>query len=163
MEILQHIELSFWLAISATGFAILFNVPKRTIAGIAFLAAIGGCSKLILMYFGLHIIIGSLVGAIIIGLLSIPIAHNKHAPPLVFSIPAVIPMIPGAFAYKTMLGFIKLTGEISTNTYDIILNETINNATKAIFIILSLSIGVSFPMLITRKESAKKIKINPIS
>ncbi|WP_068828932.1 threonine/serine exporter family protein [Wenyingzhuangia fucanilytica] len=159
MDILHFIEMAFWLAIAAIGFAILFNVPKRTLIIIALLAAVGGSSKLLLMHYGVHIIIGSLIGATLIGILSIPAAHGKHAPPLVFSIPAVIPMIPGAFAYKTMLGFIELTSEISTETYDLVLNQTINNATIAVFVIISLTAGVSFPMLITRKTSAKKIKI----
>ncbi|MDO3693953.1 threonine/serine exporter family protein [Wenyingzhuangia sp. chi5] len=159
MDILLHIELAFWLAIAAIGFAVLFNVPKRTLIIIAILAALGGSSKLILMHYGGHIIIGSMVGATLIGLLSIPAAHGKHAPPLVFSIPAVIPMIPGAFAYKAMLGFIKLTGDISLESYQIALDETVNNGLKAVFIIFALTAGVSFPMLISRKESAKEIKI----
>lgn len=151
--------MALWLAVAAIGFAILFNVPKRTLFTIAILAALGGSCKLILMQFGIHIIVGSLVGATLIGLLSIPAAHGKHAPPLVFSIPAVIPMIPGAFAYKAMLGFIKLTGNISTEAYQLALEQTVNNSLKAIFIILALTAGVSFPMLMSRKESAKEIKI----
>ncbi|GGF63580.1 threonine/serine exporter family protein [Wenyingzhuangia marina] len=159
MNIIHQIEMALWLAVAAIGFAILFNVPKRTLFTIAILAALGGSCKLILMQFGIHIIVGSLVGATLIGLLSIPAAHGKHAPPLVFSIPAVIPMIPGAFAYKAMLGFIKLTGNISTEAYQLALEQTVNNSLKAIFIILALTAGVSFPMLMSRKESAKEIKI----
>ena len=159
MNIIHQIEMALWLAVAAIGFAVLFNVPKRTITVIALLAALGGSIKLILMHFGINIIVGSLVGSTIIGLLSIPAAHNKHAPPLVFSIPAVIPMIPGAFAYKAMLGFIQLTGSISSETYQLALEQTVNNSLKAVFIILAITAGVSFPMLITRKESAKEIKI----
>ncbi|WP_435134498.1 threonine/serine exporter family protein [Formosa sp. A9] len=158
MNALFYLEMGFWLATAAIGFGVLFNVPKRTLGMIALLAAIGGLSKLILMHYNVHIVLSSFVGATIIGFLSIQAAHGKHAPPLVFSIPAVIPMIPGAFAYKSMLGFIKLTGDIHASTYDIALDETINNGIKAAFIVLSLTAGVSLPMLISRKNSAKHIK-----
>ncbi|MGJ5642570.1 threonine/serine exporter family protein [Formosa sp. S-31] len=158
MDVLYYLEMALWLAVAAIGFGILFNVPKRTIATIALLAAIGGSCKLILMHFGVHIVFASLVGASIIGFLSIQAAHGKHAPPLVFSIPAVIPMVPGAFAYRSMLGFIRLTGDINSTTYEVALDETINNGLKAAFIVLALTAGVSLPMLITRKNSAKHLK-----
>lgn len=158
MDVIYFLEMSIWLAIAALGFGVLFNVPKRTLAVVALLAAVGGSCKLILMHYGVPIILSSLIGATVIGILSIQAAHGKHTPPLVFSIPAVIPMVPGAFAYKAMLGFIKLTGDVSQDTYDLALNTTINNGILAAFIVLSLTAGVSLPMLITRKNSAKHIK-----
>ncbi|MGY5352220.1 threonine/serine exporter family protein [Wenyingzhuangia sp. IMCC45533] len=157
---LHHLEMALWLAIASTGFAVLFNVPKRTLLIIAILGALGGSCKLILMSFDITIIISTFFGALVVGLLSIPAAHNKHAPPLVFSIPAVIPMIPGAFAYKTMLGIIKLTEKVDAAVYEIALSDTLNNGTKAGFILLALTAGVSFPMLISRKNSVKNIKFD---
>lgn len=157
---IHQLEMALWLAVAALGFAVLFNVPKRTLIAIALLSSLGGSCKLILMNFDFHIVIATFFGALFIGVLSIPIAHNKHAPPLVFSIPAVIPMIPGAFAYKSMLGFIQLTGNINQTAYDLALNQTISNGIKAAFILLALTAGVSFPMLISRKESVKTMKLS---
>lgn len=157
---IHQLEMALWLAVASIGFAILFNVPKRTLIIIALLSALGGSCKLILMIYDVHIVIATFFGALIIGLLSIPAAHNKHAPPLVFSIPAVIPMIPGVFAYRAMLGFIKLTEKTSNSIYETALNETLNNGTKAAFILLALTAGVSFPMLISRKNSVKNIKFS---
>jgi uncharacterized membrane protein YjjB (DUF3815 family) len=156
---IHQLEMAIWLAAAALGFAILFNVPKRTLFVIALLGALGGSTKLILMNFDVNIVIATFCGALVIGLLTIPAAHNKHAPPLVFSIPAVIPMIPGVFAYKAMLGFIKLTGNIDQAAYDIALNQTVSNGIKAGLILLALTAGVSFPMLISRKNSVKKMKL----
>ncbi|WP_166381808.1 MULTISPECIES: threonine/serine exporter family protein [unclassified Polaribacter] len=157
MKILHFLEMAVWLAVASVGFAKLFNVPKKALITAAVLAAIGGTCKLILIHFGVHITLASLIGAIVVGFLSIPAAHKQHVPPLILSIPAVIPMIPGAFAYEAMLGFFKLTYELDAETYQVVLNHTINNGLKAIFIIFSLTAGVSFPMLISRKESAKNI------
>lgn len=159
MEIYHSIEMAFWLSVAALGFAILFNVPKRTLIMVGVSAALGGSIKLLLIGFGANIIIASFLGAIFIGFLSIPVAHKLHAPPLIFSIPAVIPMIPGAFAYKAMIGIIKLATQINQEDYEMALNQATTNGIKACFILVALTAGVSFPMLITRQESAKKIKI----
>ena len=91
-------------------------------------------------------------------MLSIPIAHFRHVPPMIFAIPAVIPMIPGVFAYRTMLGLIKLTGAIGPD-YTSIMSDTVNNGVKTLFIIMSLALGVSVPMHVMRQESAKNIRL----
>ena len=77
---------------------------------------------------------------------------------MVFSIAAVIPMVPGIFAYRMMIGFIKLTGEIGVS-YERILAETANAGMKTVFILMALAVGVALPNIITRKESAKHIRI----
>jgi len=77
-----------------------------------------------------------------------------------FSIPSVIPMVPGFFAYKMMLGLIALTSIENTDTYIQTLIQTVNNGAKMMFILISLGTGVAIPMLLTRKETIKKLKAN---
>jgi uncharacterized membrane protein YjjB (DUF3815 family) len=81
-------------------------------------------------------------------------------PPLIFSIMAVTPMIPVVFAYEAMLGFLKLTSDLDLEIYQTVLSQTVKNSLKALFILLVLTAGVSFPMLISRKESAKNMNFN---
>ncbi len=158
MEWLFIFEKLIWFGIAAMGFAVLFNVPARAIPAVFIMGATGGILKVILMKFGVDIIFATLVGATIIGIISVYAAHLKHAPPLIFSIPSVIPMVPGVFAYRMMLGFIHLSGT-PNKAYSQILESTINYGLKTFFILLCLAAGVSFPMLITRKESVKDFKI----
>ena len=159
MDIVMLTEKIIWFGCAATGFAILFNVPVRTLLPIFIMGALGGLTRVILLANDINVIIATLAGATLIGFLSIFFAHNKHAPPPVFAIPAVIPMVPGIFAYKMMLGLISLAGSVDPATYNIILSETINNGLKVMFILMSLAGGVGIPMLITRKESAKEIRL----
>lgn len=147
-----------WFGFAALGFAVLFNVPSRTLFIIWLLGATGGLVKLVMLALGLGPVMASLLGASAIGVLSIPAAHNKHAPPMVFSIAAVIPMVPGVFAYRTMIGLVQLTGEVD-GAYQQALSETTNNAAKAIFILMALAVGVALPNIVMRKESAKEIKL----
>lgn len=151
---------SFWAGIAAIGFAILFNVPQRTIYAIAVIGILGGLVKFTAMHFNLGIVFGSFLGATAVGIFSIEMAHLRKSPPLVFSIPSVIPMVPGFFAYKMMLGLIALTSIENTDAYLQTLIETVNNGAKMAFILLSLGIGVAVPMLLSRKESIKKSKFN---
>jgi uncharacterized membrane protein YjjB (DUF3815 family) len=159
MDWITILEKGFWAGFAALGFAILFNVPQRTLIIIWLMGALGGFTKFLLMGFGINIALSSLFGASLIGVLSVYAAHNKQAPPLVFSIPSVIPMVPGAFAYRVMLGCMQLMGEtVNTESYIRTLAETTNNGLKTVFILIAISAGVSIPMLVTRKETFKRIK-----
>ncbi len=159
MEWFEIIEKSFWCGLAAIGFGILFNVPRRTLWTIGLIGMLGGAIKFGFLYIESSIVLASLLGAIVVGFLSIPAAHNKNAPPLVFAIPSVIPMVPGAFAYRTILGLIDLTQNIDKEIYINVLQDTVSNGLKTIFVLMSLAVGVSFPMLIARKETVKQVKI----
>ncbi len=160
MILLELLIKAFWSGIAAVGFAILFNVPRRTLFPIGAMGAIGGLIKFGSMSLGVGIVFASFIGATVIGIISIQLAHLKKSPPLIFSIPGVIPMVPGAFAYRMMLGLIALIDLEDTDVYIQTLIDTVNNGAKMVFILLSLAIGVSLPMLISRKESIKKLNAN---
>ena len=159
MEWYVFLEKGIWFGFAAIGFAILFNVPVRTLLPIFIMGALGGLTKVVLLQYQVNVIACTLSGAVLIGFLSIPIAHHRHAPPPIFAIPAVIPMVPGIFAYRMMLGLISLAGDIDKATYSQVMADTIHNGLKVMFILVSLAAGVGLPMLITRQESAKNIKI----
>jgi len=157
MEYLLIFEKIIWFGLASIGFAILFNVPVRALPSIFLMGSTGGILKVVIMKFGISIILASFAGAVAIGIISVFAAHLKKGPPLIFSIPSVIPLVPGALAYRMMLGIIKLAGNQGPD-YSKILETTIHNAVLTIFILICLAAGVSFPMLITRKESIKKVK-----
>ena len=159
MEWSVFFESWIWLGFASVGFAILFNVPLRTVWVIFLLGALGGTLKLLTMKLGGGIILGSFFGAMLVGFLSIYAAHFRHAPPFVFAIPSVIPMVPGAFAYRMMLGIIRLTEDVDHATFTQLLDDTVTNGLKTFFVLMALALGVSAPMLLTRRESAKQIKV----
>jgi len=158
MDWILIIENAFWCGWAALGFGILFNVPPRTLFPLWIGGAMGALLKFALLQSNMSVVFASFVGASAIGILSIPIAHARHVPPMIFAIPSVIPLVPGVFAYRTMLGLIKLTGTIGVD-YQNVLAETINSGAKTLFIILSLAIGVSIPMHVMRKDSVKNIRL----
>ncbi|WP_372755991.1 threonine/serine exporter family protein [Labilibaculum sp.] len=158
MEWISFLDTWIWLGFAATGFAILFNVPPRTLWLIFIMAALGGTLKFIGLKLGVNIILSSFSGALLIGFLSVQASHFRHSPPFVFAIPAVIPMVPGAFTYRMMLGIIRLTGENDHALFLQLLQETVDNGLRALFVLSALSLGVSGPMLLSRKSSMKESK-----
>ncbi|MGV8139176.1 MAG: threonine/serine exporter family protein [Mangrovibacterium sp.] len=159
MELLAFFEKWIWLGCAGIGFGILFNVPERTLKVIFVMATLGGALKILIMYLGGGVIFASFLGAMLIGFMSIYAAHLRHSPPFVLAIPAVIPMVPGTLTYRTMLGVIRLTGELDHDVFLELMHNTVDNGLKAFFVLLALSLGVSMPMLLTRSESVKRMKI----
>ena len=156
--VLNILEVAVWSGIAAVGFGILFNIPKKAIFTVFVLGFTAGFIKFVLLKFSIDIILASLIAALFVGVLSMPLAHKIHQPPVVFSIPAVIPMIPGYFAYETVLSVMKFTFMETDMAKRITLMDTMfSNGFTMFFILLSLTIGVSFPMLLLRKNTIKKM------
>lgn len=161
MEIWLHIfEKAFWCGWAALGFSVLFNAPARALLPVWLCGFLAGLVKFSLMdqAIGSGIIMASFLASLSIGLVSIPIAHLRHVTPMIFTIPAVIPLVPGAFAYRTMLGLMKLAGKVGAD-FPNVLDDTVHNGVTTLFVILAISLGAAVPMHIMRKESVKNIRI----
>ncbi len=97
---------AFWSALAAIGFAMLFNVPRRTVLACALTGAAGHAFRTLLMHFGMNIIPATLAGATVIGFVAEYCSRRWHAPANVFTVSGAIPMVPGSYAYRAMLGAI---------------------------------------------------------
>ena len=145
-----------WAAVAALGFATLFTVPLRAFWAVALLAVIGYALRGVGMMYGLNLVIATLIATCTMGILAIQIAHWVHTPTTVFMAPAVIPMVPGVFAYRTMMGLLEIS---STGSAPVeLLSSTANNGLIAAFTLLSLAVGVSLPSLLFRNKSVKEIR-----
>ncbi len=160
MEIIYTgiLENAFWSGTAALGFGILFNIPKRLIPTVFILGFIAGFTKFYSLQNQYSIVVATFFASLLVGFLSIPFAKRVRKPIVVFSIPAIIPMIPGYFAYKTILGIRNFT---LTNTLDTqqqnMLNHIFSNGFMTIFILFAITVGVSAPMLILGKDMTKKL------
>lgn len=158
MDYFALLEKGIWLGFAAIGFAALFNVPRRTLGVIYVIAAIGGMLKFYCIPLEVGLVLSTFCGSCFIGFASVIAAHYRKSPPMTFALPALIPMIPGLFTYKAMVGVMKLTGEKDPEVYTKLFFETVHNGLLALFIILALAAGVAIPMLISRKDTVKRIK-----
>jgi len=148
---------AFWCGVAALGFAVLFNTPSRGLPAIFLSAFVAGLLKFTVMLPEVTggIILASLAGATAAGFISLPFSHWRHVPPMVISIPSVIPMVPGSLAYKTILGLLKFIYQTDAE----VLTNTVHDGVLTLFIILALSLGVTLPMLLFRIETVKNVRI----
>ena len=155
----------FWSMWISIGFALLFNTPRRALWITGLLGGVGWGIKFILLGTVMpeQIVITSFLGACAVGLLAVYFAHRVHTPPIVFTIPAVINMIPGKFGYEFMMNIIKIV-TVQTpedETLDLLF-KTFKLGLQTGFITMCLAFGVIAPMLLFNTYSVKDKDLNDI-
>lgn len=151
---------AFWAAVAATGFAVLFNVPYRTLIGCAACGAFGHATRTFFInydWLGLdHIVIATLIGAIVVGTLGDLLARLLRLPSSIFTVSGIIPMIPGTYAFSTMLGILQLADIIDVGAPVrpdlILLNKVILDGLTTGFVLAALAIGIVTPRLLFRRR-----------
>jgi uncharacterized membrane protein YjjB (DUF3815 family) len=144
LELLQD---AFWSGLAALGFAILFNTPRRLLVGCFVSGAVGHAARTALMGAGISIELATLMAATIVGFLGLSLSHRMRCPASIFTITGAIPMVPGVFAYHTMIGLLSVA---SMNPADsgTVLVEASFNAVKTGVILSALAIGIVAPTLL---------------
>lgn len=141
-------------AIAACGFAAVSNPPKQSFIYVPILAALGHMVRFALMtYFGVEIAIATFIAAVTIGFGGIFFAYQARFPAEVFSFPALLPMIPGMFAYRSLLGMIRFMQATEPALREQYLPQILTNAITAISIMFALGVGVAIPLFIFYKQS----------
>lgn len=142
---------AFWSAVAALGFAFLFNIPKRTLWACALMGATGYTLRAVLLNLGLTIELATLTSAAAIGFLGTFMARRFHMPVIIFTIPSAIPLVPGTFAFRTMIGILELTNQ---NLLDdaLILTEATTNGIKTGLILAALAAGIAAPKLLFQRR-----------
>ena len=134
----------FLAAIAAIGFAVISNPP----------AAVGhACRYYLLHQTPLDLTSSTLIAAFTIGMGSMWFAKLIHCPAEVFSFPSLLPMIPGMYAYKTILALIRFMKNDDPLVLQQLIVEIFRNGLTALFVLFALVIGVSLPLFIFYKQS----------
>ncbi|MBI5927684.1 MAG: threonine/serine exporter family protein [Chloroflexi bacterium] len=141
----------FWSSLAAMGFAMLFNVPTRTLIGCIACGALGHGIRTLSVELGATIVSGSLIGAIVIGLMGYLFARRWHAPAIVFTLSGSIPLVPGRFAYSTMLSLIQLSTADPKTGEGLLVQASINGI-KTMMILGVIAAGISAPTLLFERS-----------
>lgn len=137
--------------------AILFGTSKRLLWVAGLLGGMGHCLRFILIQLDFGLISATLAGSMLIGLIGVFAAHKVHSPPVVFTMPACITMIPGMFAYRTMLAGIKITDMPTLEGNPFLVMDMLHNFMLTVSLLFTLAIGICVGALIFRKTSTKDI------
>lgn len=140
-------------AVAAIGFAVISNPSKRTIPFCALLAAMGHTTRYSLMHFaGWDIMTASFVGALVIGAACIAFAYWLHTPTTTLYIPALLPMIPGMYAYRTIFALMQFMrfAQDSEQAMRYMLDFFVNGVTT-FTVVFVMAVGASLPTSCLRK------------
>ena len=139
----------FFAAIPAVGFALVFNVPPKALKYCALLGALGHVTRTILMHNDVPIVFATLVGAALIGFIGVHLSHRYLAHPKVFTVAAIIPMIPGVQAYKAMIAIVQIHHYGFSNA---LFEQMIASFINTTFILGALVFGLALPGLLYYRE-----------
>ena len=141
-------------AVAAIGFAVISNPPRQAVLISALLAAMGHGLRFYLQeYVEISLIPSTFFAAFVIGLFSILFARLIHCPAEVFSFPSLLPMIPGMYAYKTILALIRFMNDEDSEVLQASIVEIFRNGLTTLFVLSVLVIGVTLPLFIFHKQS----------
>lgn len=141
----------------AVGFALLFNTPRRVLYVAGLLGGLGHGIRFVLVHYDVGLVTATLSGAVFIGLAGIFFSHRVHTPPVVFTMPACITMIPGLYAYRAMLGCIRITDLELVSRNPVIISSTLHYFVLTASLLFTLAIGICIGALLFRKRSVKSI------
>ncbi len=85
------------------GYGILFNNPHRTVLFVALLSMVGNEVRLGLHDLGLALPQATFFGALAVGLGASLVRGRLHAPRIALTVPSIIMMTPGLFAFQTIV------------------------------------------------------------
>lgn len=94
-------------AMAAIGFGSISRLPRRSYIWCGLIAAIGHSARLLLMHddgLGLHIVAATGIAAFLIGTMAVFISPLAKTPAEAYLFPALLPMIPGMYAYRSFGG-----------------------------------------------------------
>jgi uncharacterized membrane protein YjjP (DUF1212 family) len=148
-----YLEYAVAAAISAMGFSMIFNIPRRLLWVVAMGGIIAVCTRNFVNLgpsnnnIGLDWgpILGALIGSSLISIINIKMVHVFHTPHQCISIPSVIPMVPGVLMYRALFAIIEMHGVVGEVTV------AVHNGIEASLIILCIAIGVAIPNIFARR------------
>ena len=143
-------------AISAMGFATIYNIPYRLMPWIAVGGIICVCTRNFVFLdpstgnagLGLGIVVGSLCGSALISIINIKAVHILHTPHQCITIPAVIPIVPGVLMYRALYGFMGMQGVVGEVTH------AMSFAINGSLVLVCIALGVAIPNIFAKKRIA---------
>ena len=142
---------AFWCGCAAAGFGILFNTPTRSLLPIWFGGFAAGLVKFLALdnAIGAGMILSSFLAGISAGIVAVSLAQWREVPYIIIALPSIIPLVPGIFAYRAMMGLMKLAKH-SGNQYTDVISDTVFNGVMAFFVVMAITFGLSIPLIALR-------------
>lgn len=145
-------EDALFSALAGAGYALLFGVPLRMAWACALCAVASHTLRTALFHAGLDLIAGTLLGALAVGVLAQAFARHFRAPAVALAFPGVVAMIPGAYAFRAVLGTLQLA---SAGAATATVAETLSLIATVGLMVGAIAVGVAAPALLAPRRSVR--------
>jgi uncharacterized membrane protein YjjB (DUF3815 family) len=145
MEIILDILIkSIFASIASTGFAMLFNVPKHTLKFCALGGGITYIIRNVSIELGASIELSTFIASSCIGYITLKWSRKYLIPRPVYSVAAIIPMIPGTYAFTAMIGLVDMNSHGVTPE---LIELFVENFLRALAILGAITFGLALTSL----------------
>ena len=138
-------------ALASIGFAVIANTQLKALPYCGIIAGAGHAARFMWMHNGGGIVAGSFAGATVIGVLAVLCSRMARTPAESLSFPALLPMIPGMYAYKAVHAAIGCMQSGGEEQFDHSIYLLLYNASTTFFVILSMVLGITLPVFALKK------------
>ena len=154
LQLLSVPEDALFSALAALGYLFLFNVPGRIAWACVVCGVASHTTRTLCMHLGLDILSGTLIGALAAGFLAQGFARHFRAPAVAFAFPGVVAMIPGAFAFRVVIGCLQIVaaGAAAATT---LVTETLALSVSCLLMVAAIAVGIAAPLILTKKGTKK--------
>ncbi len=153
---LQIFQDALFAAIAAIGFAAISRPPRRAYVYCAVIAAIGHALRFVLMNvvtWPLHITTATFLASLVIGILAVFLSPVARTPAETCFFPALLPMIPGMYAYKAFGGLAMCVLSTDREAFDMYFYLFASNGLTCMTVLLGMVTGATVPVFAFKKVS----------
>ena len=139
-----YILSAIFAAIPAVGFGMVFNVPKDTLKFCALGGSIAYISRMLLIDFSLVLELATFFASTIVGIITLYWSRKYIVPRPVYTIASIIPLLPGTYAFETIINL------ISMNVHGVSIELIIlfiDNGLTTVIILGAIGFGLALPSL----------------
>ncbi|WP_099225355.1 threonine/serine exporter family protein [Listeria costaricensis] len=92
--------------LATVSFAILSNVPKRSLNACGLTGTLGWVIFQLLLHLGAGTVMSTLAGAFMVAIASHFFSKYKKMPITIFNVSGIVPLVPGSLAYQAVRNFV---------------------------------------------------------
>lgn len=136
-------------AVAAIGFGSISRLPRRSYIWCGLIAAIGHSVRFILMqkdFLDLHIVLATGIASFMIGTMAVFISPLAKTPAESYLFPALLPMIPGMYAYRSFGGLAMCLLGDTQQKFDIYFYRFAENGFICLAILFTMVICAILPI-----------------
>lgn len=140
-------------AIAAIGFASISSTPRRAYIACAVTAAAGHAVRYVLMrpdFLAVSIVPATAIAALVVGFLGVLFAPSIKCPAEVCFFPALLPMVPGMYAYHALQALAMCLSSPEGAGFQAAFGAFASNGLTCVFIVLAMVLGANVPVFLLK-------------